>query len=103
MADLYRPDEIEWRVFNMDYDKGDCVTRLHIGFTRMAYGENPHELTAHLEYLIHVDATGAWTAYKRDYSRTASHWREVNGVCEDAEPILKAALPKAQALAILKG
>jgi hypothetical protein len=55
--------------------------------------------TEYLEYIIMVDADGTWTCLKFDGHR----WRETNGVCEDAEPVFKAALPKAQALAILKG
>ena len=53
----------------------------------------------HLEYIVMVDKDGSWTCFKVDGHR----WREVNGVCEEAEPVFKAALPKAQALAILKG
>ena len=53
----------------------------------------------HLEYLIRVDADGEWSCFREKNHR----WREVNGVCEEAEPVFKAALPKAQALAILKG
>ena len=98
-----RPDEIEWRVFSMTYDRGDCITRIKIGFTRMAYGEDTDELTADVEYSIHVFSDGTWVAFKRDYTRPNGYWRDVNGVCENAEPLLKAALPKAQALAILKG
>jgi hypothetical protein len=53
----------------------------------------------HLEYIVMVDKDGSWTCFKVDGHR----WREVNGVCEEAEPLLKASIPKAQALAILKG
>ena len=53
----------------------------------------------HLEYLIRVHADGEWWCYREQSHR----WRVVNGVCEEAEPIFKATLPKAQALAILKG
>lgn len=52
----------------------------------------------HTEYIVIVELDGSWSCFKVDGHR----WREVNGVCEEAEPILKATLPKAQALAILK-
>lgn len=58
-----------------------------------------HSGNTHLEYIVMVDADGTWMCLKVDGYR----WHEVNGVCEEAEPVLKAALPKAQALAILKG
>lgn len=53
----------------------------------------------HTEYIVMVDKDGTWNCFKIDGHR----WREVNGVCEEAEPVFFAALPKAQALAILKG
>ena len=53
----------------------------------------------HVEYIVMVDKDGSWTCFEVDGHR----WREVNGVCEEAEPVFQAALPKAQALAILKG
>lgn len=67
--------------------------KIYIAYTGYLSGNE------HLEYIVLVDADGTWTCFKVDGHR----WRETNGVCEDAEPVFKAALPKAQALAILKG
>lgn len=51
------------------------------------------------EYRIRVNRDGTWNAY----AAKAGWWKEINGVCEEAEPLLKATLRKAQALLILKG
>lgn len=59
----------------------------------------PFSGNTHLEYIVVVEKDGTWMCLKAHGSR----WHEVNGVCEEAEPVFKAALPKAQALAILKG
>ena len=51
------------------------------------------------EYRVKVYRNGLWNAYcSKD-----GWWKETNGVCEEAEPLLKATLRKAQALLILKG
>jgi hypothetical protein len=84
----------EYRVFRLEYDQGDCNTRLDLGFIRK--GE------AIVEYKTRVWDDGSWVAFRLDYGR-AGRWCEVNGICEEAEPVFFAALPKAQALAILKG
>lgn len=83
----------EYRVFRLEYDRGDCNTRLDFGFIRK--GE------AFVEYKTYVWDDGTWVAFRYDHSRGL--WCEVNGICPEAEPVFMAALPKAQALAILKG
>ena len=83
----------EYRVFRLEYDQGDCKSRLDIGFIRN--GE------AVVDYKIWVWDDGTWVAFRHDAHRI--NWHAVNGLCDEAEPVFKAALPKAQALAILKG
>jgi hypothetical protein len=78
----------------MTYDKYAACTCIRIGYTTTT--------TMHVEYMAFVEHDGTWMMSKRDYNRT-NNWREVNGICEEAEPVFFAALPKAQALAILKG
>ena len=53
----------------------------------------------HREYRIQVYFDGSWESF----ANKGGWWTHTNGVCEDAEPVLKATLPKAQALLILKG
>jgi hypothetical protein len=51
------------------------------------------------EYRIQVYRDGSWNVF----ANKGGWWKETNGVCEDAEPLLKDTLRKAQALLILKG
>ncbi len=51
------------------------------------------------EYRVKVYRNGLWNVY----TSKGGLWKEINGVCEEAEPLLKATLRKAQALLILKG
>jgi hypothetical protein len=51
------------------------------------------------EYQVRVSKDGTWNCYKEK----GGWWTEVNGVCEEAEPVLKRSIRKAQALLILKG
>lgn len=53
----------------------------------------------YLEYRIQVYFDGTWESF----ADKGGWWSQTNGVCEEAEPLLKATLPKAQALLILKG
>jgi hypothetical protein len=83
----------EYRVFRLEYDQGDCNTRLDLGY--IDKGE------VIVEYTTRVWDDGTWVVFRLDGHRL--NWHECNGVCEEAEPVFFAALPKAQALAILKG
>lgn len=53
----------------------------------------------YVEYMVRVYRDGSWRSFKDK----GGWWTEINGVCEEAEPTLKATLRKAQALLILKG
>jgi hypothetical protein len=88
--------EVKWQVLDIQpmFEFGTVVgSKIYIAFI------GPHSGNTRLEYIVMVEKDGTWMCLKADGSR----WRETNGVCEEAEPVFKAALPKAQALAILKG
>ena len=85
---------MKWLVLKCMYLPEEGFSVMSVGYLTSA--------SVQLEYKIHVFDDGDWFAFKRDWAKYGG-WREVNGVCEDAEPVFKAALPKAQALAILKG
>lgn len=88
--------EAKWLVLAIHpmFEFGTVVgAKIYIAFI------GPYSGNTHLEYIVMVEADGTWMCLKADGPR----WRETNGVCEGAEPVFKAALPKAQALAILKG
>lgn len=53
----------------------------------------------YVEYRVRVDDDGTWTCYREIGGR----YKQTNGVIEELEPLLYGTIPKAQALAILKG
>lgn len=94
MAKVIVPARKQWVVISIAYDEFANHSCIRIGYTTTT--------KTHVEYMAFVEPDGTWMMSKKDYNRTNT-WREVNGVCEEAEPVFKAALRKAQALAILKG
>ena len=94
MAEVIVPKKKEWVVLSIAYDEFARHACIRLGY--------PTTTQIVAEYMAFVEPDGTWMMNKRDFSRV-THWREVNGVCEEAEPLFKEALPKAQALAILKG
>ncbi len=85
----------EWFISDMRmrlFDNIPCA-----GFTISYIGQ--HSGKAYEEYVVAVHKDGTWNCWRNFHNG----WKPTNGVIEELEPLFYGTLPKAQALAILKG
>jgi len=84
--------EVEWTATNLE-THSDGSARFFIQYSGQLTGKR------YVEYMVRVYRDGTWRSFKEK----GGWWTENNGVCEEAEPLLKAMVRRAQALLILKG